>query len=425
LGEEKSVSWFEVKRDPVHLRIIKWVLAVAVALFLNWAYINGLPLNTRFEFIEAQEDRGDELTIEMVDELEEMQYVETNPDAVENEPDDTANFSNRNQQAAQEDVAGPEKNDTPFIEGQDEESPKIIEGQIPVEGEDAPPVKEFNNESSSEPRPAQEARQARQAMRSQQAQEQQEQQEEQQASPEMMPSIEAPSDLEELPAIPPPPPTPEFIDEVEPETEDGLMVPIIEAPKEPVEQFSTQEGEDKTLNINIPPSVAQQLSKAQEEMRKQQMQQPQPEQQPQEAQQAVKPQPMPRPRLSPKVLPGPLLESQMYAARMGPVAFDAKFSQFGYYLQRMFETIQLQWYSLLDDVTIGQEHRPAFALIEYDLNSEGRVVDTRVIETNAGDLATLLCRDAIESRAPFGPWTRQMMDQLGDQQTIRLKFIYL
>lgn len=409
----------------MHLRIIKWVLAVAVALFLNWAYINGLPLNTRFEFVEAQEDRGDELTIEMVDELEEMQYVETNPDAVENEPDDTANFSNRNQQAAQEDVAGPEKNDTPFIEGQDEESPKIIEGQIPVEGEDAPPVKEFNNESSSEPRPAQEARQARQAMRSQQAQEQQEQQEEQQASPEMMPSIEAPSDLEELPAIPPPPPTPEFIDEVEPETEDGLMVPIIEASKEPVEQFSTQEGEDKTLNINIPPSVAQQLSKAQEEMRKQQMQQPQPEQQPQEAQQAVKPQPMPRPRLSPKVLPGPLLESQMYAARMGPVAFDAKFSQFGYYLQRMFETIQLQWYSLLDDVTIGQEHRPAFALIEYDLNSEGRVVDTRVIETNAGDLATLLCRDAIESRAPFGPWTRQMMDQLGDQQTIRLKFIYL
>ena len=72
LGEENSVSWFEVKRDPVHFRIIKWILAVALALFLNWAYINGLPLNTRFEFVERQDERGEELTIEMVDELEEI-----------------------------------------------------------------------------------------------------------------------------------------------------------------------------------------------------------------------------------------------------------------------------------------------------------------------------------------------------------------
>ena len=428
MGEEKSVHWFEVKRDPLHFRITKWIAAVIFALLLNWIYINGLPLNSRFEFIETAPEQAEELNIEMLDELEEMQYVETNPDSVENEPDKTANISNRNQQSAQEDVAGPQENETPYLEGDDEESTKIIEGQMPVEGEDAPPVKEYSNQSSNQPQPAQEARQAAQAMRAQQQQQQQqeqEQQQEQQPSPEMMPSMEAPSNLEELPMISPPPPTPDFIDEVEPETEDGLEIPMIEAPEDPVQQFSTQEGEDRTININIPPSVAQQLSKAQEEMRKQQMQQPQPEQQPQQAQQAVQPQPMPRPRLSPKVLPGPLLESQMYAARMGPVAFDAKFSQFGYYLQRMFETIQLQWYSLLNDVTIGQEHRPAYALIEYDLDADGKVVDTRVISSNAGELATILCRDAIESRAPFGPWTQQMIDQLGDQQTIQLKFIYL
>jgi hypothetical protein len=38
-----------------------------------------------------------------------------------------------------------------------------------------------------------------------------------------------------------------------------------------------------------------------------------------------------------------------------------------------------------------------------------------VLETNAGKLGTLLCRDAIESRAPFGVWTQQMVDQLGEE----------
>ena len=428
MGEENSVNWFEVKQDPMHLRILKWIVAVLAALLLNWAYINGLPVTHGYEILSASEPKGDELTIEMMDELEEMQYVETNPDAVENEPDKTPNISNRNQQSAQENVAGPAQESNPFVEGDDEESPKILEGEIPVDGEDAPAIQTVTQESSNRPQPEQEAREASQAMRrQQQAMEQpQEEQQEQQPTPEVMPSMEAPSSLEDLPAIPPPPPTPDFIEKEEPQPGDGVTVPMIEAPEEPVMQYSQQMGEDKTLNINIPPSVAQQLSKAQEELKKQQQQQKQqPDQQAQTAQQPVKPQPMPRPRLSPKVLPGPLLASQTYAARMGEIAVDAKFNQFGYYLQRMFETIQLQWYSLLNDVTIGQEHRPAYAVIEYDLNTEGKVVATRVLDSNAGDLATLLCKDAIESRAPFGPWTRQMVDQLGEQQTIRVKFIYL
>lgn len=425
LVEKKSVSWFEVRRDPPLLRIAKWAVAIVTALGLNWAYINGLPVSHGVEMLQATEPAEDDtFMLEMVDELPEMQYVETNPDAVENEPDETPNISNRNQQAAQEDLAGPERNDNPFLEGEDEESAKIVEGAMPVDGEDSPRVESVPMDSSSQPQPEQAAQQPVAPTPPQRSAS--EQSVEQQASPDSLPSIEAPSILDELPAIPPPPPTPDFIDEVEPEDEEGLEVPIIEAPDEEVEVFSNQPGEDTTLNINIPPSVAQQLSKAQEELRRQEAEQSQQaEQSPQQAQQAVQPRPMPRPRLSPKVLPGPLMDSNTYAARMGPVAFDAKFSQFGHYLQRMFETIQLQWYSLLKDVTIGQENRPAYVVIEYDLDADGKVVEARVMETNAGQLGTLLCKDAIESRAPFGPWTRQMIDQLGEQQTIRLRFIYM
>ena len=134
------------------------------ALGLNWAYINGLPVAHGMEMLAQPEEQDEEFTIEMLDELEEMQYVETNPDSVENEPDDTANISDRNQQSAQEDVAGPEQNDAPFLEGDDEESPKIVEGQIPVEGEDAPLLEQVTDQSSNQPQNPQEAQQAVQAM---------------------------------------------------------------------------------------------------------------------------------------------------------------------------------------------------------------------------------------------------------------------
>ncbi|HYC72156.1 MAG TPA: hypothetical protein VEB66_13160 [Opitutaceae bacterium] len=49
-----------------------------------------------------------------------FRFVETNPDAPENEPDQTANFSNRNQQAAQPEAAKERSpDDMPSVKGQD------------------------------------------------------------------------------------------------------------------------------------------------------------------------------------------------------------------------------------------------------------------------------------------------------------------
>jgi hypothetical protein len=403
LKDYNSVSWFEVRKESVRFQAFKWSIAVLTALLLNWLYIEGLPdSHGLHRGIESQPEENN-LQIEMVEPEKELQYVETNPDNPENEPDDTTNISDRTQQAAQENVAGAQNNPTPFLKGDDAESPKIVEGEMPVEEQAGNPVQASSGQQVTQP---------------QEQQEQQQMQAEQIPQPESLPSIEAPS-IYDLPEIAPPPPTPDFIDKVESDSEEGVDLKIIEKPEVEAETNSQQEGEDKRININIPPSVAAELSKAIEAQKAQQ-------QQPNHQQGQNSPaQPMPRPRLSPKVLPGPLLNSQVYAARMGPIGFDAKFSQFGYYLSRMFETIQMQWYSLLADVTIGQEKRPAFVIVEYTLDSEGKVVESKVLDTNAGQLATLLCRDAVESRAPFGLWTEQMVDQLGDQTQIILKFIYM
>ena len=375
------------------------------AVLLNWLYIYILPNSNGVVQLVGAAPEKDMLEIEMLEPDEPFQYVETNPDNVVNEPDDTSNISDRSQQAAQENVAGAQNNPTPFIKGDDTESPKIVEGEMPVEEESGNPVQVYGG--------------GPQTVQGQQQQPVTQQEQVQQQ--ESRPSMEAPG-VYDLPEIAPPPPTPDFIDKVESDSEEGVEIKIIEKPDIEAEDESPQEGKDQHLNINIPPSVAQELSKAIEAQKALQQQQAQPNQQ---AGQNSPTQPMPRPRLSPKVLPGPLLDSQVYAARMGPIGFDAKFSQFGYYLSRMFETIQMQWYSLLADVTIGQEKRPAYVVVRYTLDSQGKVVNSEVLETNAGQLGTLLCRDAIESRAPFGLWTEQMVDQLGDQTEITLKFIYL
>jgi hypothetical protein len=72
-----------------------------------------------------------------------MKFVETNPDAPENVPDKTNNFSSRNTQLAQEKPSPENKGDKPAIEGQKEiQTSQIVTGQLqqpPVEHLEPPP----------------------------------------------------------------------------------------------------------------------------------------------------------------------------------------------------------------------------------------------------------------------------------------------
>ena len=67
-------------------------------------------------------------------------FVEANPDAPENPPDETDNFSFRDQQAAQADeVASESASETPKIEGDKPNSQKIVPDGDPVEPAEPPP----------------------------------------------------------------------------------------------------------------------------------------------------------------------------------------------------------------------------------------------------------------------------------------------
>jgi hypothetical protein len=80
---------------------------------------------------------------EVATESERPRFVETNPDAPENEPDKTNNVSARNQQSANEktpDTLSPDH--TPAREGEEIESNKVVSGELTPEVPSLPPAAE-------------------------------------------------------------------------------------------------------------------------------------------------------------------------------------------------------------------------------------------------------------------------------------------
>lgn len=142
-----------------------------------------------------------------------------------------------------------------------------------------------------------------------------------------------------------------------------------------------------------------------------------------EQEEEVQPSPRPRPRVPPEAIAGPR-GAIGSAGRVGVVAVDARFSEFGEYQQRMFEAISAQWHLLVRDVGYGQIDIPSRVLVRFVLLPDGRVRDVGIVETTADRFTAMLCQDAIQSRAPFGSWTEAMANALGEETEIVVRFHY-
>ena len=136
------------------------------------------------------------------------------------------------------------------------------------------------------------------------------------------------------------------------------------------------------------------------------------------------PQPRMRPRLSMKIPAGPLMDNNRASSNNGVVSVDSKFSEFGAYQQRMIEAISRQWNLLGSKYDLTSEYG-TFVLIEFSLNTEGELVNFRVVEASSANIGKGLCEQAILSTAPYGVWTQEMVNTLGQQpQIVRINFFY-
>ena len=335
--------------------ILFHVLLFCLAPFFPTESLTGVPTAG----LNARPDRGADFDIELASPEPEatqpdpFRFVETNPDAPDNEPDDTINFSNRNQQSAQKE-APPELDpeNRPSVEGRDDvDNPNAIVSGDMARPQDGAAVTAMIK--ALEEAQAQEAQQAR---------------------AEQIP----------LPGQ----------EKVEGDDADGFGSNVSQSssPSTRAEQFQegAKDGTSETGGL-----IAQE--------------------------QIDRPTPRPRPRLT-QARPNPLQNRIAGTSNIGVLGIDARWSEYGEYMQEFIEIVQASWYSILQESRIHPRSGSS-VIVKFTLNAEGEVYILEVEETT-GKQGAYAATNAITVRQPYRKWTEQMVSVLGDTQTMTFRFFY-
>ena len=352
-----------------------WVtlIALALAILLHLSILLVLPeAFTPQGDRETSNDPPMELTLVEPEapKPEELRFVEANPEAPENQPDRTDQYSFRNQQAS-DDQPDANELEAPTVNGE-EATGKILQGSTtrpkPLEpGVYAEAAKPGEGEGDQGGKPGVAAAQAAEPLR--------------------------------------PPPTPDFIRQ-NPVEEDG-------AGSDP-----DLDGEAKELTkANDPEAPINVYRQSDRPPRSQTTQGTSGGGSPE-----AKPVPRERPRLNPELIRGPLMKSRGAAANRGTLAIDATFSEFGEYQQQFYAALQVGWYREIEffqPVDTG-----AKVLVQFTLQKDGEITGVEVLKSTASDLATTICENAIIKRSPFRPWTKEMVEVFGEERTLRVAFNY-
>jgi hypothetical protein len=135
------------------------------------------------------------------------------------------------------------------------------------------------------------------------------------------------------------------------------------------------------------------------------------------------------PRARPQVVktmqtrPAIFEENKVGTMNVGLRGIDAKWSNYGMYLQKMVETIQVQFDKLNDESRI---YPPVGSMVtvKFILDSEGKIARIISVESKATDAAARTCTSSITIPSPYGPWTDDMKAMLGEEQEMTFDFYY-
>jgi hypothetical protein len=303
------------------------------------------------------------------DELDQdMRYVRATPDVPEEAPEETINISDRDQVAAQPDQ--PDELDfenTPMVDGDMEESNRLVQGN-PYEQPTPPAPPESGAESEQSPMV------------------------EQQPAPRQQPVVVAP----------------DFRENEERELDEDGIAEVEE--RSIAEERPLEEPEDSREMAMDETSPEDGMGDAQTFTPPQQAEEP-------------SQQPRPRMRVERDTSYGPIRSNRQGAVRIGRLAFDAQYSEFGEYWRRVAEIIERRWRSLIYNsrsITFNGNR----VVVHFEINRDGRITNVRVTDSAAGRLAESMSVDAIVGEAPFFPWTPDMILRMGDAAECSIHFYY-
>jgi hypothetical protein len=119
-----------------------------------------------------------------------------------------------------------------------------------------------------------------------------------------------------------------------------------------------------------------------------------------------------------------LSENNIGAHDSGITALDSRFNQYGVYLRRLFEAIEIEWHKLLAPMDTASFQGTQVDII-FRLDSKGHVTQFLKKEGTAPDSGASACSSAITIPAPYGEWSPEMIAVLGDHSDLEVVFYYL
>ena len=312
------------------------------------------------------------------------QYVPINKEDVSNEPDETDYFASRDSQAANEEIRDDINEDTPFIDGESEEFNNLVQG-VPNPTPPSPPVPP-SQANQNEPRPQQNPSLPQIRINRPLGEDELNQQRPRApiALEDEVVDIESPRSMPEIPELP----------------EDEEAEELVESEDE-AEEDTTQldKGIVQDQTPLTPPEEAVPDQNSED-----------------------RPARLPQPRVR-YANTGPLKKYMGSVSRLAQMAnYSAEFSEFGEYLDRMFETIEIEWNNLLSIQRLAE--RRSRVSIAFLLNLDGEIVDWEIVQTTSSLQAQVVCAAAINNRAPFGEWSEDMVATLKDPERIIVNFLF-
>ncbi len=312
-----------------------------------------------------------EYMIEPIPEEEELQeqYVRATPDVPDETPEETQNISDRNQLAAQEEEVIPDPDNMPYVEGDMEESNRLVQGD-PFQ-QPTPPAPPEAGEEAAEENPMSQ----------------------QEPAPADQPSVAAPDAVE----------WDDPIDE-----DEGMRF-------EP-EIATEQETRDEPIDTQDSPTIDE--TSPDDGSGDAQVRTP-----PQQEAQTEAQQPRPRMRVERDTSYGPIRDNRQGAVRIGRLAFDAQYSEFGEYWRRVAEIIERRWRNLLYN-SRSISFSGNRVVVDFEITRDGRVTNVQIRDSSAGRLAESISTDAIVGEAPFFNWTPEMILKMGESTQATIHFFY-
>ena len=115
--------------------------------------------------------------------------------------------------------------------------------------------------------------------------------------------------------------------------------------------------------------------------------------------------------------------SEQGTKNVGALAYDAKWSAYGEYIQRLIDAVQAQWERLIIRSPIYPT-RGTVVRVTFKINSAGNISEIVKVESPGERTAEYLCISAITERAPYGDWSEDMIAVLGREQEMTFRFFY-